>query len=113
MSESATPILELLERRFPGRAAINRCEFRELLDLSHATDARLKREGKYPPILAISAKKASRTEGRILLTELATWLESMQRQALLPAKKTSSGKKLGRPIGSKNKAATASEYLGF
>lgn len=101
----APSILEFLERRFPNRVAINRNEFRALLDLSKATDARLKREGNYPPILIFSSVTASRPEGKILLTDLASWLASVQIQELDPTEiKLSSDEKQDLLLGSKNKS---------
>lgn len=95
-------ILGNLERTFPGRTAISRPELRTLLGISVSTDARLRKAGVYPKLLVFW--DGPQQESRILLTDLADWLASLpRREGGLRGVMLPSGKKKGRPVGSKNK----------
>ena len=89
---NTTNTLELLSQTFNVNA-ISRAEFRRFMGISPATDWRAYKAGNYPRLIKLG------THERILLTDLAAFLDA--------GGSSSSGRKRGRPVGSKNKASHA------
>lgn len=83
--------LELLSQAFADAKAISRADFRRFMGISPATDWRAWKSGNYPRLIKLG------THERILLTDLAAFLDA--------GGSSSSGKKRGRPVGSKNKTS--------
>ncbi len=84
--------LELLSQTFASANAISRAEFRKFMGVSPATDWRAWKAGNYPRLIKLG------THERILLVDLAAFLDA--------GGSSSSRKKQGRPVGSKNKPKT-------
>lgn len=97
-------ILSELKERFPGRLFIYRTEFRELFDISSASERRMIQQGFMPCIIGVAGEEGRR--GRILLVELAKWLANGGSRAFYSKDMESEPPitaKRGRPIGSRNK----------
>lgn len=84
--------LTFLTERFAPTDAITRPQFRDFLGISPSTDWRAMRAGKYPRVIHIGNHE------RILLTDLAAFLDAAGSSAPAPRKR-------GRPVGSRNKSA--------
>lgn len=90
MSENLLPYLH---QTFPGSEAITTAEFRDFLKISPSTARRMRLIGQYPKTISLPGQTG---EKRILLVDLAAWLE---RGGCLP----DAPKKRGRPAGSRNR----------
>ena len=86
--------LTFLSERFAPADAITRTQFREFLGISPSTDWRAMQAGKYPRVIRVGNHE------RILLTDLASFLDAGGSSAPMPRKR-------GRPVGSRNKASHA------
>lgn len=82
--------LKFLIEKFAPANAISLPEFREFAGISASTDWRAMKSGKYPKAIKIGNHE------RILLTDLAAFLDAGGSSAPMPRKQ-------GRPVGSRNK----------
>ena len=103
-SYTMSPIFSYISSIFPETQAISRPQFRQFLDISVSTDHRMKRSGDYPVITIVG-----NTE-KILLVNLASYLESRQEDPKSPTSPIVPRKKRGRPKGSKNKPKNIDAY---
>lgn len=85
--------LEQLQSRFPSES-ITRTDFRKFIGIAASTDWRMQKKGAYPRTIRVGGHE------RILLTDLAAWLEQGGSVDVAPRKR-------GRPVGSKNKTGNA------
>lgn len=87
------------------------------MGISPSLDARLRKAGQYPKLIAFATAGGRSHYLQILLTDLAEWLASTRagsEDVPMLAYKLQPGKKRGRPIGSKNKPkAKETEHLGL
>ncbi len=86
---SGEAIREMLAKLFDDATYITRTQFREFMGISRGTDSRMRTQGQYPRMINLPGA----SEGRILLIDLAAWLESGGCPRIEGAKKR------GRPAG--------------
>lgn len=88
--------LEFLSKKFAPANAISRTQFREFIGISAPTEWRAYKSGNYPRVVLIG------NHARILLTDLAAFLDNQKSETKPPEKKRG-----GRP----RRSASPSELL--
>ena len=69
---TGSSLLSYLRETFSNRQVITASEFRDFLQISAATDLRMRAQGKYPRTISLPGITR---DPRILLIDLAVWLE--------------------------------------
>lgn len=98
-------LMAYLKNHFDGAPTISSKQFRDFIGFSMSTDVRMRKMGLYPRVMRMPGGQKN---ARIFLQDVAAWIEQGGCQ-IVEQQKEYTGKRRGRPVGSKNKRNESAE----